>query len=116
MLHADVWWRGLNVLADAGSYLYNDRPEWHEHFMRTPSHNTVVVDGHDQMLHFRQFKVLYRTRAKLVAFESHDDWSLCAGEHDGYTRHRGGCVHGRSILAAGNDLWVVVDRVRGEGT
>jgi asparagine synthase (glutamine-hydrolysing) len=115
MLHVDVWWRSLNVLVDAGSYLYNDRPEWHEHFMRTACHNTVAIDDRDQMLHFRQFKVLYRTRAKLLRFEDNAEWALCAGEHYGYQRHVGRCVHARSVLFLKDDLWIVVDHVTGSG-
>lgn len=115
MLHLDVWWRGLNVLVDAGSYLYNDRPEWHNHFMRTSCHNTVAIDRRDQMLHFRQFKVLYRTHAHLLASRT-ADWAVCAGEHHGYRRHPGNCVHARSVLFLKNDLWVVVDHITGDGS
>ncbi len=107
MLHVDVWWRGLEVLADGGSYLYNGPPEWHEHFMRTGSHNTVTIDGHDQMLHYRKFKLVYRTKAKLLEFAS----GRVAGEHYGYQRHDRACVHGRAVLLASDDLVVVVDHV-----
>jgi asparagine synthase (glutamine-hydrolysing) len=116
MLHLDISWRGHNVLADGGSYLYNDRPEWHEHFMRTASHNTVAIDGLDQMLHFRQFKLLYRTHAQMLQFEDHDEWTACAGEHYGYRRHAGGCVHSRSVAFLKDDLFVVVDHIAGTGT
>jgi asparagine synthase (glutamine-hydrolysing) len=115
MLHVDVWWRGLNVLDDAGSYLYNDQAEWHQHFMRTACHNTVAIDGLDQMLHFRQFKVLYRTHARLLQFDDRADLAACAGEHYGYRRHPGGCVHTRSVVFLKDDLWVVVDHVTGSG-
>jgi hypothetical protein len=110
MLHLDVWWRGHNVLADPGSYLYNGPEEWHDHFLRTESHNTVQVDGRDQMLHYRKFKCLYWTRAGLLRFEDNADWALCEGEHYGYQRHPGRCVHRRSVLFLKDDLWVVVDR------
>jgi asparagine synthase (glutamine-hydrolysing) len=116
MLHADVWWRGQNVLVDAGSYRYNGYPEWHRHFMGTGVHNTVVIDGRDQMLHFRTFKVLYWTRAALRRFVEHDEWALVEGEHYGYTRHPGRCEHRRTILQFGNDTWVVVDRITGTGS
>src|SRR5262245_18449479 len=116
MLHLDVWWRGLNVLADPGSFLYNASPEWHNHFMRTACHNTVKVDGRDQMLHFRQFKVLYWTRAELLEFEDRTDWAMCAGEHYGYRRHPGACVHRRAVLFVKDDLWLVADQLTGTGT
>ena len=115
MLHVDVWWRGLNVLVDGGSYLYNGPEAWHAHFVRTASHNTVTVDGRDQMLHFRKFKHLYWTEAKRLAFEDGQDTRVVAGEHYGYVRHAGRCVHRRAVAMFGGDLVVVVDRIEGEG-
>ena len=115
MLHVDVWWRGQNVLVDGGSFRYNGAPEWHNHFMRTRSHNTVEVDGRDQMLHLRKFKVVYWTRASRLRFLDETRWSLVEGEHYGYTRHPGRCVHRRSLVRLGDSLWVVVDRVSGGG-
>ena len=115
MLHVEVWWRGLNVLVDAGSYRYNGVPEWHNHFMRTACHNTIEIDGRDQMVHFRQFKCLYPAKANTLRFEVGQNWSLVSGEHHGYRRRPGGCVHRRSVLALGQDMWVVVDRIEGQG-
>ncbi len=115
MLHLDVWWGGYNVLVDPGSYVYNGAAEWHSHFLRTESHNTVKVDGFDQMLHFRQFKCLYWTPAEIVAFEDKGAFVLCTGAHGGFRRHPGRCVHQRSVLFVKDDLWVVVDRVLGTG-
>jgi hypothetical protein len=116
MLHTDVWWRGQNVLVDGGSYQYNAAPKWHQHFMRTASHNTVVVDGRDQMTHYRQFKVLFWTKARLTRSEDQGDWAVCGGEHYGYRRHSGGCVHHREVLFVKDDLWIVADRVTGTGS
>src|SRR5262249_39278688 len=115
MLHADIWWRGRNVLVDGGSYQYNGAPRWHDHFMRTASHNTVVVDGRDQMVHHRQFRVLYRTTAALTRFEDHPAWAVCGGEHYGFQRHAGGCVHRREILFLKDDVWIVCDHITGAG-
>ena len=115
MLHLDVWWRGLNVLVDGGSYLYNGPAEWHEHFLGTASHNTVTIDGRDQMLHHRRFKVLYWTKARLLRFHDTEAWSMVAGEHYGYGRHSGRCVHRRSVLLVKDDLWVIADQVTGSG-
>jgi len=116
MLHLDVWWRGLNLLVDGGSFLYNAAAEWHDLFMRTASHNTVVVDDRDQMLHYRRFKNLYWTRAQLLGFEDGPEHALCTGEHYGFARHPGRCVHRRSVLFVKDDLWVVADTIRGTGT
>jgi asparagine synthase (glutamine-hydrolysing) len=115
MLQLDVWWHGLNVLVDGGSYLYNDTSGWHEHFMGTASHNTLMVDGRDQMVHFRRFKVLYWTRARLLDFEERPQWRLASGEHYGYRRHPGPCTHRRSVLMLKDDLWIVADTIQGRG-
>jgi asparagine synthase (glutamine-hydrolysing) len=115
LLHLDLWWRGHNVLVDAGSYLYNGPQPWHEHFLRTASHNTVQVDGLDQMLHLRRFKNIYPPRARLLRFEDHPEWALCEGEHDGFQRLGGRCVHRRSVLLVKDEFWIVVDRIQGDG-
>jgi asparagine synthase (glutamine-hydrolysing) len=114
MLHLDVWWRGVNVLVDPGSYLYNGPAVWHRHFATTAAHNTVVVDGRDQMLHYRRFKNLYWTRAKLLRFEDATHYAVVEGEHGGYRRQPGRCIHRRAVLFARDDLWIVVDHVQGE--
>jgi asparagine synthase (glutamine-hydrolysing) len=114
MLHLDVWWRGQNVLVDGGSFRYNGANRWHNHFVRTESHNTVKVDGKDQMVHFRQFKTLYWTQANLLRFEDTVEWTLVEGEHYGYQRDRG-CTHRRSVLFVKDDLWVVADTLIGAG-
>jgi asparagine synthase (glutamine-hydrolysing) len=116
MLHLDIWWRGENVLADPGSYMYNGLPKWHDHFLRTGSHNTVQIDGRDQMPHIRQFKTLYRTQASLLHFEDTPDWATCSGEHYGYVREEH-CTHRRSILLLKKEeIWIVLDAVSGEGS
>lgn len=110
MLHVDLTWRGHNVLADAGSYQYNGEARWHDHFVRTASHNTVTVDGADQMLHARRFKTLYRTEASLTRFEP----DRAAGYHDGYRRLSPNVCHHRGVVRLSDDLWVVVDRLTGD--
>ncbi|MBI2933099.1 MAG: alginate lyase family protein [Planctomycetes bacterium] len=116
MLHVDVWWRGLNVLVDGGSYLYNGPSEWHEYFFRTGSHNTIQVDGREQMVHARRFKTLYWTRGKMTRFDRGRLWTLCAGEHYGFRKYPGGVVHRRSLLLVEGGLCIVVDHVTGEGS
>lgn len=113
MLHVDLWWRGQNLLADGGAYLYNGPEEWHSHFMTTASHNTVVVDGHDQMVHHRQFKVLYWTRARAIEFTDSSAFVLAAGEHYAFARYAGRPVHRRSVLFVKTGLTVVADFVAG---
>jgi asparagine synthase (glutamine-hydrolysing) len=74
----------------------------------------ALVDGHDQMRHHRRFKNLYLTRGQRLQYQVEDHFALCAGEHTGFARHPGGCVHRRAVLAA-SDLWIVADRITGQG-
>ncbi len=116
MLHVDVFWKGHNVLVDGGSYLYNGPREWHDHFMETASHNTIVVDGRDQMVHFRKFKSLHWTHTRLLAFEDGANWVMAAGEHYGFRRYPGACVHRRVVAFHPTGLGVIRDVVTGSGT
>lgn len=113
MLHLDVFWRGRNVLVDAGTYRYAGAPELHAHFLGTSSHNTVMVGGEEQMLHHRRFKTLYPARAEIVARRSGEGWALVAGEHHGYQRVFEEVVHRRAVLSVRGELWVVVDTISG---
>jgi hypothetical protein len=116
MLHVDVFWRGQNVLVDGGSYLYNGAAKWHDHFLRTGSHNTVQVDDAEQMLHFRRFKTLYPTRAQLLDFAEDARSVRASGEHLGFEREAPGVVHRRSVLLLKQSgVVLVLDEVRGPG-
>ncbi len=57
-LHLDLWWRGLNIAQDAGTYLYNAESPWDNPLVTTRVHNTVTVDGKDQMSRSGRFLVL----------------------------------------------------------
>ena len=115
LLHVDVFWRGANVLADPGTFSYNDESDWNHEFVRTASHNTVTVDGLDQMLHYRKFKTIYRTKAKLLAFEDDPRYAFVAGEHYGFVR-QSGVTHRRAVLLIKDELIVVADTLLGSGT
>ncbi|WP_298741176.1 alginate lyase family protein [uncultured Chitinophaga sp.] len=48
-LHLDIWYKGVNILMDAGSYKYNTDEATLKYFMGTASHNTVMLGDYDQM-------------------------------------------------------------------
>ncbi|NUM45571.1 MAG: alginate lyase family protein [Anaerolineales bacterium] len=87
-LHLDLWWRGLNVARDPGTYLYNADPPWDNALMSAFVHNTVTVNGLDQMTRAGRFLYVHRAQAKIL---EHTPVRLVA-EHDGYRalglRHR----------------------------
>ncbi|MCP4675120.1 MAG: hypothetical protein GY854_06365 [Deltaproteobacteria bacterium] len=114
MLHVDYWRRGENILVDGGSFLYNGPRDWHDHFVRTKSHNTVTIDNADQMVHHRKFKFIRWTQAGNLTMRSGPRWTICTGEHYGYKSLPCEAVHRRSVLLLKDGSLVVVDRVFGE--
>ena len=109
-LHADLWWRGVNVARDAGTYSYNDPAPWDNALTSTMAHNTLTLDGQEQMQRAGRFLWLDWAQAEVLAYEMDDGGQILrlAGEHDGYRRL--GALHQRLIEAA-DQGWRVTDRV-----
>ena len=109
-LHVDVWCDGLNVAVDPGSYNYNKDRRSHDWFRGTAAHNTVTLEGRDQMVPHRKFKFLSWTRSfsEPCAAGAADLGML--GAHDGYLRLPGRWIHAR-LAAHAFGKWVIVDRL-----
>ncbi len=105
-LHLDLWWMGINIAIDGGSYLYNDELEFHRYFMGTRSHNTVTVDEKDQMKLVRRFTWLDWTKARLLEFSPARS---VEGEHYAYRRLPGDIVHRRKVVMIGRGDYIVED-------
>jgi len=110
-LHFDLWWRGLNVAQDAGTYLYNADPPWDNALTHTAVHNTVLVDSQEQMTRAGRFLYLDRAQAEIVAQERAEDgsWERLIAQHDGYQRL--GVTHQRTVTAHQDDRWIVEDQL-----
>jgi Heparinase II/III-like protein/Heparinase II/III N-terminus len=114
-LHVDLWWKGFNLARDAGTYLYNGEPPWDNGLARTLVHNTVTVDGHDQMRRAGRFLWLDWAQASGRSFSTQNGpvSDRFEGEHDGYRRL--GVEHRRSVHWLGESGWVVIDDLLGQG-
>jgi hypothetical protein len=110
MLHLDVWYHGHNILLDPGTYSYNPPPPWADHFVGTAAHNTVTVDGRNQMRRGSRFMWLGWTRSRLRRFEDCEGEGIFEGEHLGYHP----VVHRRKIVLQ-DDLYIVLDELEGDG-
>jgi asparagine synthase (glutamine-hydrolysing) len=112
-LHVDIWWRGKNVVLDAGSYLYEDEL-YHEWFRSTDAHNTVVVDGLSQMTPYRQFLFLRWPNAWVLSSPPPPSevraWYL--GWHDGYMRLAQKIQHWRVLAELNDRRWLVLDYLK----
>jgi len=118
-LHVDLWYRGLNLAHDAGTYLYNGEPPWNNGLAGTAVHNTVMVDRRDQMRRAGRFLWLDWAQASGRSFStrlsktSTDSPDCFEGEHNGYRRL--GVTHRRMVRCVGEDAWVIVDDLLGTG-
>jgi len=110
-LHLDIWVQGINYLRDAGSYMYNTSKEELDFFMGTKSHNTISVNGENQMLkgsRFIWYNWIKETNA-LLSEETdtyHFDGNIKAFKHIGNYTHR------RKVAKMKGELsWEVTDDV-----
>ncbi len=101
-LHFDLWWRGLNIAQDAGTYLYNAAPPWDNRLTSTLVHNTVTVDGREQMTRVSRF--LYLDWAN--AFQTRAD-NILTAQTDAYIRQD--VRHVRQTALVDENHWRVID-------
>ena len=114
-LHVDLWWQGINLARDAGTYLYNGPPPWNNGLAGTAVHNTVTIDGRDQMRRAGRFLWLDWAQAsgRLHSSTGQAVADRFEGEHDGY-RHIG-VTHRRKVQWLAGVGWVIVDDIDGAG-
>jgi len=108
-LHLDLWWRGLNVAQDTGTYLYNAEPPWDNPLVTSLVHNTVTVDGRNQMTRGGRFMTLDWFPAHLKAVLSNDETVLgqVVAYHEGYRSVR----HERTVTVYTDERWEVKDKL-----
>ncbi len=114
-LHVDLWWQGINLARDAGTYLYNGPPPWNNGLAATAVHNTVTVDHRDQMRRAGRFLWVDWAQASGRSFSSSDRDcpDRFEGEHDGYKSL--GIKHRRLVQWLAGSGWVIVDDIEGIG-
>lgn len=116
-LHVDVWWRGQNIAVDPGTYSYNSPPPWNNSLAATACHNTVVVDGRNQMEQAGRF--LWMPWLKARSFgrteTAQGNIAFWNGEHDGYRRLKSPVTHRRGLARLSNDHWLIVDSLESDG-
>jgi hypothetical protein len=113
-LHVDLWWQGINLARDAGTYLYNGPPPWNNGLAGTAVHNTVTVDHRDQMRRAGRFLWVDWAQASGQLFSSS---GACPdrfeGEHNGYKSL--GVKHHRTVQWLPGSGWVILDDILGAG-
>jgi hypothetical protein len=106
-LHVDLWWKGLNIARDAGSYLYNADSPWNNALTSTLVHNTVVVNKREQMTRAGRF--LYLDWALAGIIESSEEGKRAVARLQGYKSL--GVIHTRKVDLVSPDRWRVEDEL-----
>ncbi|MBN2412660.1 alginate lyase family protein [candidate division KSB1 bacterium] len=116
-LHLDVWSQGINIMRDSGSFMYNCDPPWRHYFSGTPAHNTVTVDGENQMTRGDRFILFDWLQSSKPTISTKGNCTYFSGAHFGYKRLGDDIVHFRSV-ALTDDLnaWIIVDDIAGSGS
>jgi asparagine synthase (glutamine-hydrolysing) len=116
LLHLDLWWRHQNIAIDPGTFSYNAPEPWNNALAATSFHNTVTVDGLDQMYRAGKFLWLPWAKGKVRCTyrSTHGQISYWEGEHNGYRRLREPVTHRRAVIGCGAESWLVLDELRSE--
>lgn len=107
-LHVDLWWRGVNVAQDPGTFAYNAAPPWENPLATARVHNTLTLDGQDQMTRAGRFLWLDWAQAEILAYEMDAEGQIkwVAAEHDGYRKQ--GALHQRLVESVDSG-WHITD-------
>lgn len=111
-LHLDIWYKGENILLDAGSYKYNTDAATLRYFMGTASHNTVMLETYDQMEKGPRFIWYGWTQCVHAAlYETQDEytWEGCITAFPQVGKN---IQHYRRIRKQkGRPVWIVEDEI-----
>lgn len=109
-LHLDLWWRGLDLTQDAGTYLYNAPAPWNNCLTTALVHNTVTVNGRDQMTRAGRFLYVDWVNAyRQGSFES--DPSILQRLRGRYLNFWQGYRHTRLVTVFSDEHWRVEDEI-----
>lgn len=104
-LHVELWHRGYNIALDAGTFSYNAPPPWDNGLARTLVHNTLMLNGQDQMYRAGRFLWLDWAQSKVL---DNTENIICAEQY-GYKKPQ--AVHRRTLKRISNQEWDITDLV-----
>lgn len=113
LLSLDASYGTNRVVTDTGTLLYDPGPE-RQRMRGTAAHNTLQIDGEEQLEAWGSFRVGRRGRARVAARGSAGTWEWVSASHDAYHRLPGRPVHSR-LVAVGERGILILDAVLGTG-
>lgn len=115
-LHMDLWWRGLNILQDCGTYRYYapGREDVEMYFKSARAHNTLEIEGASQLQWASRFLFFPWPRCRKLSFnppEGAATWF--EGERNGGAGRWRPALHRRTVVGVAKDVWLVIDDLLG---
>jgi len=101
------------VISDTGTGTYDAGPS-RRRIRSTAAHNTLQLDGQEQLETWGSFRVGRRGRGRVRKRDSDNHWDWVWGTHDGYRWLSGNPLHQR-LLAVSNEAVIALDAVTGAG-
>ena len=113
-MHVDIWYRGVNVLMDAGSYKYNTIPELTKYFGGSESHNTVMLGDNDQMLKGGRFIWYYWPKNASISLKEYEGSFVFEGCVNVFRQLGNQISHQRRVeKKKRQSSWVITDVIEG---
>lgn len=109
-LHVDIFYKGQNILLDAGSYKYNTDEKTLRYFMGTSSHNTVMLDDYDQMKKGARFIWYDWSQCKNAYYDETKESYLFKGSIYAFKHVSKNIIHQREIIKLKDKpKWIIKD-------
>jgi hypothetical protein len=114
-MHLDIWYQGVNLARDPGSYLYNANPPWDNPFSGAWCHNTIALDNREPMLKAGRFLWLGWSQAIILGHwgSSQERVEVFLARHQP-TRWSGN-KHQRTVAMIDGEMLLVADDILGQG-
>ena len=90
--------RGMDILADPGTYCYHGERAWRSYFRSTIAHNTAELGGRSQSSEGGPFMWARHAQAREIEVIDDGDIARWTAEHDGYASLDPPALHRRSVL------------------
>ena len=113
-LHIDIWVNGINILRDNGSFQYNTSKELINYFNGSEGHNTISIDGKNQMLRGDRFIWNYWIKDAKASLNKSKDEYFFDGKIKGFKQLGSNIFHQRKVTKTRDvNEWLVEDVITG---
>ena len=115
-LSIEVFVDGCPLIIDPGWYKYEADPDRYAWFKSTKAHNTVTVDGRNQLA-FESFSYPPPKRPvpRITKWEVESEMMIVRGKHELYSDLPNPVTHERTLRIVGDSEIEILDEVMGEG-